>query len=381
MMGIVLPSCRHFLEDNMNQERYYRQLILKGFGSERQNLLSQRSVLVIGAGGLGCPALQYLTGAGVGSIGIADDDVIELTNLHRQTLYTSHDLGLNKAIVAATKLKELNPDIRIDGFNIRIYENNMLEIFSKYDIIFDGTDNFKSRYLINDACRQLGKPLVFAAVSGFEGQLAIFNVAGLNGISTNYRDIFPQEPEPGEIPNCAENGILGVTPGIIGTMAAAEIIKLITGIGKPLINKLLHYNILTLESYEINITPSSPMPAEHQNKQNYIRLDSERKAVQEIDAETMFAMSKETSALLIDVRERHEYPKLNSEMFYQVPMSEFEAFLQSEVDQNNIILICQHGIRSVAAAERLDSVYGGDKNIYSLKGGIAKWKSYFNKMI
>ncbi|WP_316800503.1 HesA/MoeB/ThiF family protein [Pedobacter frigidisoli] len=360
----------------MDTERYQRQLILSGFGPEAQQLLLKARVLVIGAGGLGCPALQYLAAAGVGYIGIADDDTIELSNLHRQVLYGTADIGLFKAEIAGKRLQEMNPDPQYTIHLLRISAQNIAEVFRDYDIIFDGTDNFDSRYLINDTCVQLHKSLVFAAVSGFEGQLAVFNVPDANGIKTSYRDIFPVPPAYGEIPNCAENGILGVLPGIMGTMAAGEIIKLITGRGKPLINKLLHYNLLSQEQYEMNISPSQDHPSLEKGA-NFMDTLPLNNSYIEIDVERMMSLHEEQSTLIIDVREKHEFPRLNTETYKQIPMSAFDDFLSSEITQNNIVILCQHGIRSVAAAEALHQKYGDTKTIYSLKGGIAKWRKHF----
>ena len=362
----------------MNTERYQRQIILDGFGIESQQRLTEAKVLVIGAGGLGCPALQYLVAAGVGCIGIADHDVVELSNLQRQVLFGMDDIGLPKAEVAAKRLQQMNPETELILHPILVNRTNVIEIISGYDLIFDGTDNFESRYLINDACVLLKKPLVFAAVSGFEGQIAIFNVANEFDISTNYRDLFPVQPGANEVPNCAENGVLGVLPGIIGTMAAGEIIKLLTKIGKPLINKLLHYNLLSQEQYEINISPSD----EYQKVTTEADLMNNNignpiQSYLEIDAERMIELSKKDSTLIIDVRERHEFPRLNANTFQQVPMSEFDRFASSTIKADHIVLLCQHGIRSVAAAEKLHQKYGDTKRIYSLKGGIAKWRNHF----
>jgi len=362
----------------MNTERYQRQIILNGFGVDAQEKLSQAKILVIGAGGLGCPALQYLVAAGLGCIGIADHDLVELSNLQRQILYGIADIGLLKAEVSAQKLQQINPEVELILHPFAIDKKNILETINAYDIIFDGTDNFETRYLINDACTLLKKPLVFAAVSGFEGQLAIFNVEDERGIATNYRDLFPIQPDAGEIPNCAENGILGVLPGIIGTMAAGEIIKLITGIGKPLINKLLHYNLLSQQQYEINISPSGDY-RKLKSEADFMNTNQENlvHSYIEIDVEQMISLGKTESTLLIDVRERHEFPKLDSNIYRQIPMSEFDAFLSSNIEEDNIIILCQHGVRSVAAAETLHQKYTNSKKIYSLKGGIAKWRSHF----
>ncbi len=353
----------------MDSGRYQRQLILDGFGQPAQVKLANAKVLVIGAGGLGCPALLYLAAAGVGIIGIADHDTIDLSNLHRQVLYGNADVGKSKTLVAQERLSELNPEIKIVSHPIRIQRSNVIEILENYDFIFDGTDNFETRYLINDACARLKKPLVFAAVSGYEGQLAIFNTPDENGIATNYRDIFPIAPTLGEIPSCEENGVLGVLPGIIGSMAAAEMIKLITTLGKPLINKLLHYNLLTNQQYEIDIVPGSGYVFDDftPSKNSYI----------EIGASELDLMLTNPSTLVVDVREINEVPKLDPKVYHQIPMSRFDAYLKTEIQHENIVLICQHGIRSVAAAEALHDKYGNTKNIYSLKGGIAKWRNYF----
>jgi len=362
----------------MNRERYQRQIILNGFGIEGQERLFTAKVLVIGAGGLGCPALQYLVAAGVGLIGLADDDLVEISNLQRQILYGSEDVGLLKVEVAAKHLRQLNPDVKFVLHPVSINAENALRIIKDYDVVFDGTDNFVSRYLINDACTLLKKPLVFAAVSDFEGQLAVFNVEDENGTKTNYRDLFPVPPKPGEIPNCVENGILGVVPGIIGTMAAGEIIKIIAKIGKPLTNKLLHYNLLNQQQYEITITPSNEYKqvlgeADFMNRHKKNITET----YLEIHIEQMIEMQNNPATLIVDVRERHEFPKLDSNVYKQVPMAEFENFAASSIAQQNIILICQHGIRSVAAAEILHQKLGEAKNIYSLKGGISKWRQFF----
>lgn len=365
----------------MNAERYQRQIVLPGFGEASQVLLSKAKVLVIGAGGLGCPALLYLAAAGIGCIGIADDDVIALSNLHRQVLFATDDVDKLKAGVAKDRLEKINPDIEIISHPVRIQRENVLDLIKGYDFILDGTDNFEARYLINDACTLLVKPLIFAAVSGFEGQLAIFNVPDEKGLSCNYRDIFPTPPQPGEIANCAENGVLGVLPGIIGTMAAAETIKLITGIGRPLINKLLHYNLLQSEQYEMNISPGNDytLPVnEHDflNIQQPASSEPEQEYT-EIDAAQLEAMQQEPSTMIIDVREQHEHPKLNEAVFKKVPMTELNAFLDRDIKEKNVVFICQHGVRSVAAAEAMMKKYGNTKNVYSLKGGIVKWRNYF----
>ncbi len=247
--------CRLFQEDNMNSsnERYQRQVTLKGFGPAAQNALLNAKVLVIGAGGLGCPVLQYLTAAGTGCIGIVDDDVVSISNLHRQVLYDANDIGKPKVSVASAKLRLMNPGTDLTEHKIYLDKNNCLDIIRAYDVIVDCTDNFASRYMINDACVLEGKPVVYGAVSRFEGQAAVFNVMQEGRETTgNYRDLFPVQPEQGEVMNCAEAGVLGVLPGIIGSMQANETIKLITGIGEPLANQLLTFNAINNRQFIYN---------------------------------------------------------------------------------------------------------------------------------
>ena len=363
----------------MNKERYHRQLILDGFGEEAQISLAKAKVLVIGAGGIGCPALSYLVAAGVGEIGIVDHDRINLSNLHRQILYSTKDIGQLKVNIAEQKLHELNPAINITAHPFRLQQSNAFETLNAYDLILDGTDNFETRYLINDACTILNKPLIFAAVLGYEGQLAIFNCEDELSQRCNYRDIFPFPPRAGEVQNCAENGVLGVLPGIIGTMAATEIIKLITGIGKPLMNELLHYNALNCEQYKIKLSDGNgykqPKTAQEFLNWNY-EESSMNEGYQEINWAEMLILQQEKGALSIDVREFHEVPLLDQDVFKQIPMSVFKSFLNTDIIEENIILICQRGIRSQAAAEALHEKYGDNKNIYSLKGGIVKWNNH-----
>jgi adenylyltransferase/sulfurtransferase len=235
----------------MNFERYQRQMLLPELGFAGQQRLLAARVLVIGAGGLGCPVLQYLAAAGVGTIGIIDDDTVSMSNLHRQILYTVADIGRPKAIVAAERLQQMNPDIIIQPFLDRLDIEKALELFPLYDLVVDGSDNFPTRYVVNDICAIVNKPLVYGAISQFEGQVAVFNCPGKTGRSVNYRDLFPHPPAPGEVRSCAEAGVIGVLPGIIGTLQANEVIKLITGIGSPLINQVLIYSALTNKQHII----------------------------------------------------------------------------------------------------------------------------------
>src|SRR5687767_8417729 len=220
-------------------QRYSRHLSLQNFGMANQLKLKNAKVLVVGAGGLGCPALLYLTAAGVGTIGIADFDSIDISNLQRQVLYTTSDVGKKKAEVAARRLRELNPLISFQLHTQQIKATNALGIIASYDVVLDGTDNFPTRYLLNDACVLLNKPLVYGSILRFEGQVAVFNYPISKSYSANYRDLFPEPPPPEVVPDCEQAGVLGVLPGIIGSMQANEVIKIVTGIGEPLAGKLL----------------------------------------------------------------------------------------------------------------------------------------------
>lgn len=372
------------MNDPKDFTRYDRQIILPGFGKEGQQKLSGASVLVAGAGGLGCPALQYLAASGVGRIGIADDDVVSLNNLHRQILFTMADIGTPKAEAAALKLRQLNPDIEIQYYQIKLDAANVLDIISAYDIVLDGTDNFSSRYMINDACALLKKPLIFGAIAQYEGQVSVFNVPDSKNRLSNYRDLFPDPPGDHEIPNCAEAGVIGVLPGIIGTMQAAEAIKLITGIGSVLAGRLLTFNVLNNQFYEIAFTPSKAsqalLPAD---KEAFLNMHYKEvcgindPSIVEINASQFNTLRLQPSTLVIDVREENEVPRLKGFEYTVIPMSSFYKEIGA-IKADNVILLCQHGIRSIYAAELLHEENHEIKKLYSLKGGISRWISELN---
>lgn len=369
-----------------SNERYQRQVTLKGFGEAAQNALLNAKLLVIGAGGLGCPVLQYLTAAGIGCIGIVDDDEVSISNLHRQVLYDMNDIGKPKVSVAAAKLRLMNPDIELKEYKIHLDKNNCLEIISAYDIIVDCTDNFASRYMINDACVLKGKPLVYGAVSRFEGQVAVFNVA-LEGKerTDNYRDLFPVQPEQGEVMNCAEAGVLGVLPGIIGSMQANEAIKLITGIGEPLINQLLTFNAVNNRQFIYNYTANndlSEIPADEEafKKMNYEIECSIDNHEFEIEIEKFDTMLPGMKAKFIDVREYHELPSVDEFEHMRIPLGELKNKM-NELTEEKIVFFCQSGIRSRQAA-MMAIEYSGDNNkYYSLRGGITAWKKAHEKQL
>src|SRR6187402_654755 len=330
-------------------ERYHRQIILPEFGEKGQQKLIFAKVLVIGAGGLGCPALQYLAAAGVGTIGIVDDDVVALNNLHRQVLYSVSDIGSSKAERAARILQGLNPEIKIIAYNERLHNQNALVLFDEYDIIVDGTDNFSTRYMINDACVLLNKPLVYGAISQFEGQVSVFRNGNKDDV--NYRDIFPDPPKDGEVLNCAEAGVLGVLPGIIGTMMANETIKLITGIGEPLINQLLTYNALNNQVYLLNLSARketrSLIPKDEKTflQMDYAWLCASPVEQSEIDPDIFNDMIANGNVEIIDVREPHEAPSVNEFKHLRIPLAQLSDN-SSLIKSESVIAFCQSGKRS-----------------------------------
>ncbi len=362
--------------DNL-YERYHRQIILPEFGEEGQKKLLAAKVLVIGAGGLGCPALQYLTAAGIGTIGIVDDDVVALNNLHRQVLYSVNDIGLSKAARARYVLQQLNPGINIISFNERLANQNALSLIKQFDIIIDGTDNFSTRYMINDACVLLNKPLIYGAISQFEGQVSVFRNKKTDDV--NYRDIFPDPPKDGEVLNCAEAGVLGMLPGIIGTMMANETIKLITGIGKPLADQLLTYNALNNQVYVLNLSAQkgtrSLIPENEAEflRTDYVWLCSSPAASNEIDVNEFNSLIKKGSIDVIDVRELHELPAVDEFEHRRIPLAQL-ADNRSVISAEKVIAFCQSGKRSLQAAKILNGIFGESKKIYSLRGGIVEWK-------
>ena len=359
-------------------ERYHRQMILTELGAAGQQKLLAAKVLVIGAGGLGCPVLQYLAAAGVGTIGIIDHDVVTLTNLHRQVLYDMNDLGQPKTEMAVAKLQQANPDISIQPYNLRLTNQNALDILKAYDIIVDATDNFPTRYLVNDACVLLNKPMVYGAVSKYEGQVAVFHHTSTSAErAVNYRDLFPVPPREGEVANCAEAGVLGVLPGIIGTLQAGEVIKLITGIGQPLINRLQTFSFLTSEWYTWEISPSPQAAALlPKTKTTFLQMEYDWSCAAdnftEIDAAAFNSLLKEKAVTVIDVREQGEQPAVNEFEHLQIPLSQLKDRLAT-LKGDNIIAFCQSGKRSRQAAQLLAHTFAS-KKIYSLQGGIAGWK-------
>ncbi len=344
--------------------RYNRHIILPEIGEKGQQKLLNSKVLVVGAGGLGCPILQYLCAAGVGTLGIIDDDIVDETNLQRQVLYGSSSLGKPKALAAKKRLDDLNNTITIHAYAEKLTYENAIELFKQYDLIVDGTDNFFTRYLINDAAIITKKPLVYGAIYKFEGQVAVFNYN--NGPS--YRCLFPNPPKADTIPNCSEIGVLGVLPGIIGTMQANEVLKILLGVGTVLSGKMLYYNALTMQSNTITIQKSKQanydkVVAQFQNQKTIFSCATE---ILEI---TIPEALQKQNVQFIDVRETHELPKITALNCINIPLSQIEEQIKIINPAKETILFCQSGIRSKKAVTLLQKHH--ITNCYSLKEGAS----------
>jgi sulfur-carrier protein adenylyltransferase/sulfurtransferase len=343
--------------------RYNRHLLIPEFGLEGQQRLKAARVLVVGGGGLGSPVLLYLAAAGVGTLGIIDHDTVDISNLQRQILYDTASVGQPKATQAAQRLQNLNPHVNVETHQTQLTAQNALEIFAPYDLIIDGSDNFPTRYLVNDACVILKKPFVYGAIHRFEGQVAIFNYQ--NG--PHYRDLFATPPPPELAPNCAEAGVLGVLPGIVGSIQASEAIKLLAQIGEPLTGRLFLIDALTLTTRIIKIPkrPNSPAITQLIDYEAFCAAPNQKN----IDFDTLIAWQEAGKDFqLIDVREPHEYALKNLGGTL-IPLAELEKHLDQIARHKPVVIHCQSGIRSQKAIQLLQSQYGFD-NLLNLTGGV-----------
>ncbi|KAA8485863.1 adenylyltransferase/sulfurtransferase [Arcticibacter tournemirensis] len=355
---------------NDDDTRYTRQIRLKGFGPAAQDKLKAASVLVVGAGGLGIPVLQYMVGMGIGRIVIADGDRISVSNLQRQVLYSTPEVGQLKAEVAAKKLAELNPLVKIEWHPWMLTPENALSLIEAVDLVVDATDNFASRYLINDACVIAGKPFIYGAVQQYEGQLSVFNYQG----GPTYRCLYPEQPSPGEVPDCNEAGVLGIVPGIVGSLQALEAVKVITGIGRTLSGSLKIVDFLSGNEYKVRLKASP-------ENQNIDRLrDSYEFACQtvnDLSPQNLHEWYLEGKKfLLVDVRETFEYESGHLMHAFSVPLAQLNKF-EMELPANvPLVTFCQMGGRSLKAAEILQQ--RKNTKVYNLRGGMESWMSHFN---
>ncbi len=351
--------------------RYNRHIILSEVGQVGQDKISNAKVLVIGAGGLGCPVLQYLTGAGIGTIGIIDFDVVEASNLQRQVLFGTSSLAKNKAIAAKERLEDLNDSISITAYPFQLNYQNAIDLFNQYDIIVDGSDNFETRYLVNDTCIITNKPLVFGAIYKFEGQVSVFNYK--NGPS--YRCLFPNPPQKGTVPNCSEIGVLGVLPGIIGSMQANEALKIILGIGDVLSGSLLFYNALTSKVSTLKVNRNEAIiQSILEEKNNFYNKQININCEIEVLEVSIDDIISEENIQFIDIRESHEQPKIENIKVSHIPLSQLEHSLSKINSDKKKVLFCQSGVRSKRATQILNEL--NIANCFSLKEGAIVLNNY-----
>ncbi len=371
-------------------ERYSRHLIIPEFAMAGQEKLKQAKVLVVGSGGLGAPLLQYLAAAGVGKIGIVDFDRVEASNLQRQVLFGLQDVGRPKVEAARDRLLDLNPHIEVQVYDEVFTSDNALDIVKNYDVVADGTDNFPTRYLVNDACVLLDKVNVYASIFRFDGQVSVFNYVdpetGERG--PNYRDLYAAPPPPGLVPSCAEGGVLGVLPGIIGSLQALEVIKVITGVGDPLAGRLFLFDATTFSSRTLKIfrDPANPLNGEHPTQTELIDYEffcgipqaaaEEKEAVEEISVKELANWQEEGKDFqLIDVREPYEYDIVNigGEL---IPVGKINDYLEKISKDKKVVFHCRTGIRSANVIRDLKAQ--GYDNLINLRGGVLAYADEIN---
>jgi molybdopterin/thiamine biosynthesis adenylyltransferase/rhodanese-related sulfurtransferase len=368
--------------DLSNEEiaRYSRHLIMPEVALDGQKTLKQARVLTIGAGGLGAPLAMYLAAAGVGTLGIVDFDVVDESNLQRQIIHGTSDIGRPKMESARDRIKDINPNVQVEAFEEALTSENALDIFKDFDIVVDGTDNFPTRYLVNDACVLLGKPNVYGSIFRFEGQASVFYAEE----GPCYRCLYPEPPPPGLVPSCAEGGVLGILPGAIGTIQATETVKLILGIGEPLIGRLLLYDALSMTFREMKLRkdPNCPVCGENPTVTELIdyqefcgipqaNAQAEEDQVPEITVQELKERLENGQGVsVLDVREPHEYEVANLGAKL-IPLGDLPERLVELDKDENFAVHCKTGSRSAKAVRLLQNA--GFQNVYNVKGGITAW--------
>ena len=369
-------------------QRYSRHLIMPEVGMTGQKKLKAASVLLIGAGGLGSPLAMYLAAAGIGRIGLVDYDVVDYTNLQRQIIHGTKDVGRPKLESAKARILDINPHVQVDTYQVPLTSANALEIFAPYDVIIDGTDNFPTRYLTNDACVLLGKPNVYGSIFRFEGQLSVFYAQE----GPCYRCLFPEPPPPGLVPSCAEGGVLGILPGTVGAMQATEAIKLILGIGESMIGRLLLYDALNMEFTEVKLrkNPNCPVCSEHPTLTELIDYeqfcgmpahDHSLYAADEANGDVRQITPRELKSrldagdnlLILDVREPHEWEISNLSHLGArlIPKNQVLDHLNELDTAQEMVVQCRSGARSATVIRELQQ--HGFKKLWNLDGGINRW--------
>ena len=356
--------------------RYSRHLIMPEVGIEGQLKLKNASVLLVGAGGLGAPLGLYLAAAGIGRIGLVDFDTVDHTNLHRQIIHGTKDVGRRKLDSAADRMRDINPNVKLDLHEVALTSENALQILRDYDIIVDGTDNFPTRYLVNDACVVLGKPNVYGSIFRFEGQATVFAYPG----GPCYRCSYPEPPPPGLVPSCAEGGVLGILPGMIGVIQATETVKLIMGIGESLVGRLVRYDALEMRfrEYKVRRDPECPVCGDHPtikkliDYQQFCGIPQQVTNTGELDViEVKQKIDRGDDFLLLDVREPHEYQIASISKAKLIPLGEVTKRLNEIDPEAEIVVHCKSGGRSAKAVEILRQ--NGYKNVSNMRGGILAW--------
>jgi sulfur-carrier protein adenylyltransferase/sulfurtransferase len=379
MVTISQPKPESATLNNDEILRYSRHLIMPEVGMEGQQKLKAARVLLIGAGGLGSPLALYLAAAGVGTLGMVDFDVVDYTNLQRQIVHSTADVGRKKLESASEKLKAMNPFVQIRPFETRLTSQNALELFQDFDIVADGTDNFPTRYLVNDACVLSGKPNVYGSIFRFEGQASVFATAQ----GPCYRCLYPEPPPPGLVPSCAEGGVLGILPGLVGVIQATEVIKLILGIGDPLVGRLLLVDALGMKFRELKLrkNPDCPVCGEHPtltqliDYNQFCGIRGEEKPVEanipEIEVEELKRrLDGGEDLFILDVREPHEY-KIANLGGHLIPLNELPRRVNELDSSREIVAHCKMGGRSAKAVQFLRQA--GFQKVHNLKGGIMAW--------
>lgn len=343
------------------EQRYSRHIKLDGFGAEAQEKLKNASVLCIGAGGLGATVLQYLASAGVGKITVIDGDVVEDSNLQRQVIFSTDDIGMSKAVAAKMNLLKLNPYIEVESIEEYFTTDNALELCEEHDVVVDGSDNFQTRYLVNDACVITDTPFVYGAVFKYDGQVSVFNYKG----SATYRCLYPAPPSAGEMPACGEIGVLGVLPGLVGCYQANEVIKLLTGLGKPLLGKLLILNMLTLEHFTFEYTKDESVVVYDLLDDYDVFCGLDFSNVNEVLLDDINI----SEYVLIDVREPQEFVQGHLEGAVLIPSTLIQYKYQEVPKDKKVLLYCKSGARSASVVKYLQEEHQYT-NVFSLKGGL-----------
>ena len=356
--------------------RYQKHLLLPQIGIEGQEKLKSTKVLVVGAGGLGCPVLLYLAAAGIGKIGIIDNDAVDLTNLQRQVLYKVEDIGNPKALVATKRLLAMNDSIEVEAILHRLKKENALQYIQQYDIVVDCTDNFTTRYLINDICVKLNKPFVYGAIHQFEGQVSVFNYTDANGQQgPTYRCLFPEQPSELEIPNCATIGVLGILPGTLGMYQANEVVKMVTGIGKVLSGEFLMIDLLENTSRKIKVKrrPDAEQLARQSEAQGQEEIACKTNIMKTLSVEELQEkLEAQEDLFLLDVRNPNEYEICHLDNSVLIPMNHVPNNIKHIPRDKPVVVYCHHGMRSASVIQFLEQNHQFD-NLYNLTGGINAW--------